>query len=70
MLMSVTSRFYSDRADECANEAANSPLENVRDRCLRSEAAWRAMANRLIRAERMRDQQVAEKAARTEEIEA
>jgi hypothetical protein len=65
--MSVTSRFYTDRADECALEAANSPLENVRDRCRRSEAAWRAMASRLIRAERLRDEQVAEKAARTQE---
>ena len=52
--MSATSDFYLARADECAREADRSRLDNVRDRCLRSEQAWRQMADRLHRAETMR----------------
>ncbi|WP_336968010.1 hypothetical protein [Sphingobium aromaticiconvertens] len=50
-MMSATSDFYLARADECANDAAKTPLDNVRDRFLRAEAAWRVMANRLTQAE-------------------
>jgi hypothetical protein len=63
--MSVTSDFYLTRATECANEAAATRLENVRERCLRSEAAWLAMANRLRRGEELRGEAAAEKALRT-----
>ena len=59
--MSSTSDFYLARADECAREAAGASLDNVRERNLRSEAAWRAMANQLLRAERMRAEREAEK---------
>ena len=52
--MSATSDFYLTRADDCAREALASQLENVRDRCLRAESAWRQMADRLMRAETMR----------------
>lgn len=52
--MSATSDFYTARADECAAEARKAVLDNVRDRCLRSEQAWRQMATRLLRAEDMR----------------
>jgi hypothetical protein len=52
--MSVTSNFYLARAAECAAEARRTGLENVRERYLRSEAAWLAMADRHIRAETMR----------------
>lgn len=38
--------FYVTRADECAAEASAATLDNVRERALRSEAAWRAMAAR------------------------
>lgn len=60
--MSVTIEFYLARAAESAIEAENTTLDNVRDRCLRSEAAWRQMADRLIRGEVMRDTLAAEKA--------
>ena len=60
--MSATSEFYLSRAEESARDAANTTLDNVRDRCLRSEAAWRQMAERLIRGEEMRDASVAAKA--------
>lgn len=60
--MSVTSDFYLARAAECAREAGETKLDNVRDRCLRSEAAWRTMAERLLRSEASRSRQEAEKA--------
>lgn len=62
--MSVTIEFYLARAAESASEAEKTTLDNVRDRCLRSEAAWRQMADRLIRGEVMRDTLAAEKAGR------
>lgn len=44
--MAVTHEFYTARADEAAREAEATPLGNVRHRALRSEAAWRGMADR------------------------
>ena len=49
--MSQTFAFYTARAEEAAFEADNATLGNVRDRALRSEAAWREMANRVQRLE-------------------
>lgn len=62
--MSLTSEFYLARAADSAREAENATLDNVRDRCRRAEAAWRTMADRLIRSDAMRDTLAAEKAAR------
>lgn len=62
--MSATSDFYLARAAESARDAANTTLDNVRDRCLRSEAAWRSMADRMLRGEVMREQLAAAKADR------
>jgi len=62
--MSVTSEFYTTRADEAARDAAAATLDNVRERCLRSEAAWRSMASRIARGEAMRETLAAEKADR------
>ena len=45
MLHSV--EFCEARAREAADEAGSTELGNVRERALRSEAAWRAMADRL-----------------------
>jgi len=44
--MAQTLQFFEERAEEAAEEARNAVLENVRDRALRSEAAWRGMARR------------------------
>jgi hypothetical protein len=52
--MSATSDFYLTRADECARNADGAILDNVRERFQRAEAAWRAMAERLISIETMR----------------
>jgi len=52
--VSATSDFYLTQAEHCQAEAAKSPLEQVRDRNLRAAAAWRAMADKVIRAETAR----------------
>ena len=66
--MSATSDFYRARAVECAAEAHATRLDNVRERYLRSEAAWLAMADRLMRAETMRAEIIASKANTEYEI--
>ena len=51
------------RAAEARKDADSAKLDNVRDRCLRSEAAWSEMAARAERTEKMRAARDAEKAA-------
>jgi hypothetical protein len=55
--------FYLARASEARADADNAKLDNVRDRCLRSEAAWMSMADRAERGEKMREKLIREKAA-------
>jgi hypothetical protein len=51
----VTDReTFLNRANEAREQAESAMLQNVRDRCLRSEAAWREMAERAERTEKMR----------------
>ena len=45
---------YLARANEARADAEAATLENVRERCLRAEAAWRVMADRVVRTETMR----------------
>lgn len=52
--MSQTFEFYDERAKTAAAEAEAAMLDNVRDRALRSEAAWRQLANRAQKTERDR----------------
>ena len=54
---------YRIRAEQARAEADVATLENVRDRCLRAEAAWMEMAARADRTEKMRADLVAAKAA-------
>lgn len=60
--------FYLARAAEARAAAAAATLDNVRDRCLRSEAAWSAMADRAERTDRAREKAVLAKAAANEPI--
>jgi len=60
--------LYLQRAAECRADAQAAALANVRDRCLRAEAAWNAMAERAERTERMRAAAEAHKAAAAAEI--
>lgn len=54
---------YLARAAEMRAAAEAATLDNVRDRCLRSEAAWMQMAQRAERTEAMRATLLAAKAA-------
>ena len=53
-LVSTQYAFYMARATEARQAADAAMLDNVRDRCLRSEAAWAAMAERALRTEKAR----------------
>ena len=53
--MSRTLEFNLARADDAAEEAKVATLDNVRDRALRAEAAWRHMADRQVKIETGRD---------------
>jgi hypothetical protein len=55
--------LYLLRAADAHAEAEVADLENVRERCLRSEAAWKEMAARAERTEQLRAANEAEKAA-------
>ena len=64
--MTTLHEQYATRADEARAEADNTTLTNVRERCLRSAAAWEAMAARARRSETMRAKLQAEKDAAAE----
>ncbi len=53
---------YLARAAQARADAEAATLDNVRERCLRSEAAWAEMAARAKRTEEMRQTLLAEKA--------
>ena len=53
--MALSYEFLIERADQAAREAAGSSLENVRERALRSESAWRTMANQVLEVARSRE---------------
>ena len=56
--------FYLDRAAAARAEAAATSLSNVRDRCLRAEAAWMVMAKRAELTDTARETAAKEKAGR------
>lgn len=60
--MSLSFEFCQARADAAATAAQNATLDNVRDRELRSEAAWLEMANRLHAVQNSREQARLERA--------
>ena len=60
---------YLLRAEQARSEAEEASLENVRERCLRAEAAWMEMAARADRTEKMRADLLAAKAALAESAE-
>jgi hypothetical protein len=61
--MSATYRFCLDQATQSAKSAAEADLPNVKERCLRAEAAWRTMAARHERMDETRRQAVRDKEA-------
>jgi hypothetical protein len=61
--LSTESQLCRQRAEQCRADAADATLENVRERLLRAEAAWVAMAERGERADAMRATREKEAAA-------
>ena len=53
--MALTYQFLIDRANEAAKEADEATLDNVRRKALRSEAAWRDMAERALKMDEERE---------------
>lgn len=53
--MALSYDFIVQRADQAGREAADSVLENVRERALRSEKAWRMMAAQVLEVARVRE---------------
>jgi len=60
--------IYLARAAEARHDAGEATLANVRDRALRSEAAWSEMADRAGRTDKMRARLIAEKASAADPI--
>jgi hypothetical protein len=54
MPSSTQLQFYLARVAEAREQAEAATLAHVRERCLRSEAAWTELADRAARAEEMR----------------
>lgn len=54
--------FYLARAAQARDEAEVATLGHVKERCLRSEAAWIAMADRAERSEQMKAAEAERKA--------
>lgn len=54
--------LFRTRAAEAHAEADAATLEHVRERCLRSEAAWQALADRAERSEQLRVEEAKRKA--------
>lgn len=44
--------FCRTQADQARNDALSTPLDNVRERCMRSATAWEQMADRAERIEK------------------
>lgn len=44
--------FCRSQADQARTDARATPLDNVRDRCMRSATAWQQMADRAERIEK------------------
>lgn len=52
--MSITYEHATERAEAADREAEAAQLDNVRDRALRSAAAWRKMADQALKTEEAR----------------
>ena len=69
--MSQTYEFYAERAKEAADEAAAATLDNVRERNLRAEKTWTALAEQAhkVKADRVKAEAI-KAAARAAEADA
>ena len=62
--MQQTHEFYSARVAEAKAEAKAATLANVRERALRSQATWQALADQSLRVRAQRDKLEREKEER------
>ena len=62
--------MYRTRAATERQSALATPLDNVRDRCIRAAKAWEAMADRAERVDTQRRQREAATTARAEVVDA
>lgn len=56
--MSKLGTFYQSQADRWAAEAITTSLPLLREKCLRSQQAWQALADRVTSTEAIRDSRV------------
>ena len=64
MIRSSNLDFFRARAAQCRAEADAATLDHVRERCLRSEAAWASLAAKAERSEKLRAEEAERKAER------
>lgn len=64
--MAQSYEFYSERAEAAAKAAKAATLENVRERELRSEKTWRALAEKARKTATDREKADTERMARRE----
>ncbi len=64
--MSQSFEFYDARAKAAALEAQDATLENVRERNLRAEKTWRALADQALKTKTDREEADRERIARRE----
>ncbi|MEN7536942.1 hypothetical protein [Aurantiacibacter flavus] len=62
--MSQTFAFYDARAQEAARDAKAATLDNVRERALRSQKTWRALADQAKKIEKSRAKAASERLER------
>jgi hypothetical protein len=62
VIRSSNLEFFLARAAQARSDAEVATLDQVRERCRRSEAAWMALADKAERSERMRDAEALRKA--------
>lgn len=63
MVGNTNLQFFLARADQARAEAEAATLDHVRERCLRSEAAWNALVAQAQRSERLRREDAERKVA-------
>jgi len=62
VIRSTNLEFFLTRAAQARADAEAATLAHVRERCLRSEAAWTALADRAERGERLKEAEAERKA--------
>ncbi len=62
VIRSSNLQFFLARANQARAEGDEATLDNVRERCRRSEAGWTAPAEKAERSERLRQEEAQRKA--------